>query len=158
MKHYSLILIALAAFSLTSCTKDFEDAKYRCKMNGEDFVPEDGLIDFSYTEQSGDDRVRIRGTRLATSKLSGDPYGELEIKFSVDTANIGTVELGYDAVYYGNNEWDKAFRSTAAHPGTVTVTSLDLINKRITCNFEVTIYADDSSSLTLTEGFFDQSW
>lgn len=154
----TLFTIACAAlfFSLSGCEK-FEDAKFRCKINGKEFIANKDLIDFTYTENEGLDRIRIRGTSLATGVLNDNPYGELELEFSFDETNPGTVELGYDIVYYGNNEWDKTFRSSSDDPGTLTITGLDLSAKRITANFELTLYADDHT-LTVTEGFFDQDW
>ena len=158
--RYLLISITSLAFAilLNSCTEDFEDAKYRCKINGKDFIPQKDLIDFSYTEGQGNDQIRIRGTALSAGVIGNDPYGEFEIEFSFDETNPGTVELGYDVVYYGNNEWDKTFRSSADDPGSLTITSLDLTDKRITANFELTLYADGGETLSVTEGFFDQSW
>ncbi|MCF8459497.1 MAG: hypothetical protein K9G46_02145 [Flavobacteriales bacterium] len=153
---FSLLLPSVLIFS--GCTEDFEDAKYRCKINGKDFIPSKDLIQFDYTENVGNDRIRIRGTALATSQLSNNPYGEFEIQFSFNDTALAPVELGYDIVYYGNNEWDKTFRSSATDPGTLTITSLDKTAKRVTANFELTAYADDGSTLTITEGFFDQSW
>ncbi len=155
-KFFPIFVLGIAVF-INGCEK-FEDAKYRCKINGKDFIANKDLIDFSYTESQNDDRIRIRGTSLATGIVNDDPYGELEIEFSFDENNPGTVELGYDIVYYGNNEWDKTFRSSADDPGTLTITSLDLGAKRITANFELTLYADDGSTLSVTEGFFDQDW
>jgi hypothetical protein len=154
---YTIAILAIAVFA-AGCTEDFEYAKFRCKINGEDFIPQKDLIDFSYTENQGDDRIRIRGTAVGTGILSDKPYGEFEIEFSFDETNPGTVELGYDVVYYGNNEWDKTFRSSADDPGTLTITSLDLNAKRVTANFELTLYADGGETLTVTEGFFDQDW
>lgn len=158
--RYLLISITSLAFAilLNGCTEDFEDAKYRCKINGKDFIPQKDLIDFSYTENQGDDRIRIRGTALSTGIIGNDPYGEFEIEFSFDDDNLGTVELGYDIVYYGNNEWDKTFRSSATDPGTLTITSLDKSGKRVTATFELTLYADGGETLSVTDGFFDQSW
>lgn len=158
MKRLLLLSALAAATALTGCKEDFEDAKYRCKINGKNFIPNEGLIDFDYTEQQGDDRIRIRGTALATSIVSGDPYGELEIQFSFNDTALTAVELGYDRVFYGNNEWEKTYRSSADDPGTLTITSLDLDEKRVTANFELTLYADDGSTLLVTDGFFDQSW
>lgn len=158
MKKMIPVIALLIAAVLGGCKEDFEDAKYRCKINGKDFIPQKDLIDFSYTENQGDDRIRIRGTSLSTGIIGNDPYGELEIEFSFDETDPGTVELGYDIVYYGNNEWDKTFRSSADDPGTLTITSLDLNEKRVTANFELTLYADDGQTLTVTEGFFDQDW
>lgn len=154
-----LPLIALSiAVVFAGCEEDFDDAKFRCKINGKNFAANNNLIDFSYSENQGDDRIRIRGTSLATGIINDNPYGELEIEFSFDETNPGTVELGYDIVYYGNNEWDKTFRSSSDDPGTLTFTSLDLNEKRVTANFELTLYADDGQTLTVTDGFFDQDW
>lgn len=157
MKRFSSIVL-LAVVLLSSCADKFEDAKYRCKINDKDFIPGNELIQFDYTENAGNDHIRIRGTALATSKLKKNPYGELEIEFSFNDAALVPVELAYDAVFYGNNEWDKTFRSSADDPGTVTITSLDKSAKRVTANFSLTLYADDGATLTVTDGFFDQSW
>jgi hypothetical protein len=154
---FTLIMLAGLVASFSGCEK-FEDAKFRCKINGKDFIANKDLIDFSYTEQQGNDRIRIRGTSLATGIVNDDPYGELEIEFSFDETNPDTVMLGYDIVYYGNNEWDKTFRSSSSDPGILTITSLDLNAKRVTANFELTLYADGGETLTVTEGFFDQDW
>ncbi|MGB0916313.1 MAG: hypothetical protein ACPGU4_01880 [Flavobacteriales bacterium] len=160
MKKIFALLLLPTALLVSGCADDFDDAKYRCKINGKDFIPGNELIQFDYTENAGKDRIRIRGTALATSLLSGDPHGELEIQFSFnDTAtSFEPVELAYDAVFYGNNEWDKTFRSSSDDPGTVTITSLDKAAKRVTANFELTLYADDGSTLSVSEGFFDQDW
>ena len=158
MKHILPLWALAAAVSFTGCTEKFEDAKYRCKINGKDFIPGNELIQFDYTENQGNDRIRIRGTALATAILGNNPYGELEIQFSFNDDSIGTTALAYDAVFYGNNEWDKTYRSSADDPGSITITSLDKIAKRVTANFELTAYADDGSTLTITEGFFDQDW
>lgn len=156
-KFFPIIVLAIGAL-FSGCKEDFEDAKFRCKINGKDFIPNKDLIDFDYTENSGDDHIRIRGTALSTGIIGNDPYGEFEIEFSFDDSNPGTVELGYDVVYYGNNEWDKTFRSSATDPGTLTITSLDVSGKRITATFELTLYADGGETLSVTEGFFDQDW
>lgn len=156
MRNYLLAVCAVFIATFSGCEK-FEDAKFRCKINGKNFIAAKDLVDFSYTENEGLDRIRVRGTSLATGVLNDDPYGELEIEFSFDETNP-TVELGYDIVYYGNNEWDKTFRSSSDDPGTLTITSLDLGAKRITANFELTLYSDDGQTLTVTEGFFDQDW
>jgi hypothetical protein len=154
----TLLLFAFSAAYLSGCQEKFEDAKYRCKINGKDFIPGNELIQFTYTENQNNDRIRIRGTALATGIVTGNPYGELEIQFSFNDDSIGTTQLAYDAVFYGNNEWDKTFRSSSDDPGSVTITSLDKAGKRVTANFELTAYADDGSTLTITDGFFDQSW
>lgn len=154
----ALVPIIIFTISLFSSCEKFEDAKYRCKINGKDFIPSSELIQFDYTENPGNDRIRIRGTALATAIVNKNPYGELEIEFSFNDTAIAPVELAYDAVFYGNNEWDKTYRSSADDPGTITVTSLDKAAKRVTANFELTLYADDGSTLTVTEGFFDKNW
>lgn len=69
MKNHFATTLLLIAFAISGCTEKFEDAKYRCKINGKDFIPAKDLIQFNYTENSGNDRIRIRGTALATSKL-----------------------------------------------------------------------------------------
>jgi len=149
--------LVLAVFA-SGCKEDFDDAKFRCKINGKEFVPNKDLIDFDYTENSGNDHIRIRGTAVSTGVFDKKPYGELELEFSFDDANPGTVELGYDVVYYGNNEWDKTFRSSSDNPGTLSITSFDASGKRIIATFELTLYADGGETLTVTEGFFDLSW
>ena len=158
MKHVLPLLLLASTLFVSGCTEKFEDANYRCKINGKDFIPSKDLIQFTYTENTGNDRIRIRGTALATSQLNNNPYGELEIEFSFNDTNLAPVQLGYDIVYYGNNEWDKAFRSSQNDPGTLTITSLDKQAKRVTANFEITLYADDGSTLVVTDGFFDKSW
>jgi hypothetical protein len=156
-KLFSILLLSTILI-ISGCAEDFDDAKYRCKINGKNFVPSKDLIQFDYTENAGNDRIRIRGTALATSQLKKEPYGEFEIEFSFNDTALVPIELGYDIVYYGNNEWDKTFRSSATDPGTLTITSLDKTAKRVTANFELTAYADDGSTLSITDGFFDQSW
>ena len=148
----------LAVVFLSGCAEKFEGAKYRCKINGKDFIPSSELIQFDYTENQNNDYIRIRGTSLATAILNKNPYGELEIKFFFDDVTLDPSPLSYDAVFYGNNEWDKTYRSSASDPGTVVVTSLDKVNKRVTANFELTLYADDGSTLVVTDGFFDKNW
>lgn len=158
MKH-SFAFLALTVIILLGGCEKFEDAKYRCKINGKDFIPGKELIQFDYTENPGNDRILIRGTALATSKLKKNPYGEFEIEFSFNDTTLAPIQLGYDIVFYGNNEWDKTYRSSETDPGTLTITSLDKTSKRVTANFELTAYADDDgSTLSITEGFFDQSW
>lgn len=158
MKRISSAAVLLAIVLLSSCTEKFEDAKFRCKINGKDFIPGNELIQFTYTENQNNDYIRIRGTSLATAKLNKNPYGELEIKFFFNDVTLDPAPLSYDAVFYGNNEWDKTYRSSASDPGTVVVTSLDKTAKRVTANFELTLYADDSTTLVITEGFFDKNW
>jgi hypothetical protein len=158
MKNILALFLLASIFGLSGCAEKFEDAKYRCKINNKDFIPGNELIQFTYTENPGNDRIRIRGTALATSQLNKNPYGELEIEFSFNDTALAPVELGYDIVYYGNNEWDKSYRSSATDPGTLTITSLDKTAKRVTANFNLTLYADDGSTLVVTEGFFDQNW
>ena len=158
MKNILALLLLASTYGLSGCVEKFEDAKYRCKINGKDFIPGNELIQFDYTENTGNDRIRIRGTALATSQLSNNPYGELEIQFSFNDTALAPIQLAYDAVFYGNNEWDKTFRSSADDPGTVTITSLDKTAKRVTANFELTLYADDGSTLVVSEGFFDKNW
>jgi len=158
LRFSTITLLAAAILFGSGCTEKFEDAKYRCKINGKDFILSKDLIQFDYTENPGNDRIRIRGTALATSQLNGNPYGEFEIQFSFNDTALAPVELGYDIVYYGNNEWDKAYRSSATDPGTITITSLNKTEKRVTADFELTLYADDGSTLSVTDGFFDQNW
>jgi hypothetical protein len=77
--RYLLITATALVFAVfaSGCNEDFEDAKFRCKINGKDFIPNKDLIDFQYTENSGNDHIRIRGTALSTGIIGNYPYGDL---------------------------------------------------------------------------------
>lgn len=156
MKRHLWLGLVMVYAGISACSPSFDDARYRCKINGKEFTASNELI--TVTHNVEDAYFIIRGTRLYGGPLSSAPYGEMEIRFSFDPDSLYKPgKLGYGQFYYGNNIYDKPFRSTSAKPGSITVLSYDPAGM-VQGTFQLTAFADDGDSLVITGGTFHLSF
>lgn len=148
------LYMTLACITISGCKKEaFNDAKFRCKISGKEFIASDELTNVSV---SGGNNFYIQATRVS-NPLNDDLYGEMKLDFSADST--GVIELNAVNTWRWSNNGTDTYRSTSTDPGTLTITSLDMNAKRITGTFELVAYNDaQSSTKSITEGFFDLTW
>ncbi|MBP9153095.1 MAG: hypothetical protein KBF73_12495 [Flavobacteriales bacterium] len=144
----------LACITISSCKKEaFEDAPFRCKIDGKEFIATKDLIQVSVT---GGNNFYIQATRVA-NPLNDELYGEMKFDVVVDT--IGVVELNGSNTWRWSNNGGDQFRSVGTDPGTLNITSIDFTAKRITGTFQLTAHNDSQTATrSITEGFFDLTW
>ena len=151
-----IVQISLIVFTLSllaGCKKqDFATASFRCKADGKEYIGAKDLTTANFYTPS---RIRIRTTKVKNIFKAGDPYGEMELDFSYDPANVSApVALTTSIFYYGNNG-GKTLRSSATNPGVLNITWLDLSTSKVTGTFSLTAYDDDGGTKQITEGGFD---
>ncbi len=147
-------ILFLACITISSCKKDdFEEAPFRCKINGKEFITTKDLISVSVT---GGNNFYIQATRVS-NPLNDDLYGEMKFDVVLDT--IGVVELNGSNTWCWSNNGGNQFRSVGTNPGTLTITAIDFTEKRITGTFRLTAHNDNQAAKrSITEGFFDLTW
>ncbi|MFC2176136.1 DUF6252 family protein [Bacteroidota bacterium] len=154
MKKLVTLLLAASVLGFSGCTK-FDNAPFRCKINGKPFTASDALL--TVTISGNDDNFYIQATTNPASDLIGnDPYGE--IKLDIVVKATGTYPLNLQNTWRWSNNGQDTYRASGKDPGKVTITELDYAAKRIKGTFELTAYSDKGETKTITEGFFDSKW
>jgi hypothetical protein len=154
MKRVFPILILILATTFAGCEKKFDDAPFRCKIDGKEFTTTD---DFLTATISGGNNFYIQATSTdGVNVFNNDPYGEIKFDVCVDSA--GTYPLNLQNTWRWSNNGEDTYRASGADPGTMVITSLDFSAKRITGTFSLTGYSDAGATKTITEGFFDTKW
>ncbi|MCF8459498.1 MAG: hypothetical protein K9G46_02150 [Flavobacteriales bacterium] len=153
MKIVSVAFL-LACISISSCKKEaFENAPFRCKIDGKEFIAGKDLIQVSVT---GGNNIYIQATRVA-NPLSDELYGEMKLDVLVDS--IGVVALNGSNTWRWSNNGGDWFRSVGTNAGTLRITSIDFTKKHIIGTFELTAFNDNQTARrSITEGFFDLTW
>jgi hypothetical protein len=152
MKHLFVLFIGIMA--LSSCDEDFEEAKFRCKINNDEFVASDDLTVVTVSGNGND--FYIQASRVA-NPLSSDLYGEVKLDFTATAT--GMIELDAINTWRWSNNGDQTFRSDNNNPGTLNITTLDVAGKSIAGTFELTAVNDGGTATkNVTEGFFDLTW
>ena len=144
----------MATLTIAGCKKEnFDDAPFRCKIDGKEFVATEELVAVTV---SGGNNFYIQATRVV-NPLNDDLYGEMKLDFSADST--GVIALNETNTWRWSNNGGDTFRAIGSDAGTLTITSLDLNAKRITGTFHLTAYnSDQSVTRSITEGFFDLTW
>lgn len=145
--------LTIVAIGLSSCTEDFEDASFRCKINGEEFIAAEDLVTVNYT--AGSNNFYIQATRVA-NPLSSDLYGEIKLDFTA--TDVGVLPLDLQNTWRWSNNGGDTYRADGANPGTLTITELDISGKHIAGIFELVATNGSGSTKNVTEGFFDLTW
>ncbi len=147
-------LLSIAIMALSSCTEDFEDAKFRCKINSDEFVASDDLTQVTVSGNGND--FYIQASRVA-NPLTSDLYGEVKLDFTATAT--GVIALDANNTWRWSNNGDQTFRSDNNNPETLNITTLDVAGKRIAGTFELTATNDGGTATkNVTEGFFDLTW
>lgn len=148
-----LLPLSIAAICLSSCEEDFDDAPFRCKIDGKEFIASDDLISVNYNDAT--DNFYIQATRIS-NPLSDDLYGE--IKLDITVSGPGDIPLDLSNTWRWSNNGGDTYRADGANPGTLTVTDLDISGKRIAGTFELVATNGSGSTKNVTEGYFDLEW
>ncbi len=156
MKKILSLLVVPTIMLMSGCADDFDDAPFRCKINGKPFSTSDALL--TVTISGNDDNFYIQATSNPASDLIGnDPYGEIKLDIVVDS--LGTYPLNLQNTWRWSNNGGQTYRANGVEPGTVTITQLDYGSQRISGTFELVAVGDnDGTTKTVTEGFFDSKW
>lgn len=161
MKNLSsfLVLVAVVCF-LSSCKKNnWNDASFRCKVNGTEFIATEKFASANMELNENQPHVlRVSGTRLTNffNKKALDGEMKLNGMYFYDH-EVGTQREGASQFFYfGNNSLDKTIRSNnTLSPGWYVIDMLDKSNKKVSGRFEVTAYDEQGGSYAITDGFFD---
>jgi hypothetical protein len=148
-----ILSLSVVALGLSSCTEDFEDASFRCKIDGDEFIASEDLISVNYNDATNN--FYIQATRVA-NPLSDDLYGEIKLDFSATAP--GDIPLDLTNTWRWSNNGGDTYRADGANPGTLTITELDISGKRIAGTFELVATNGSGSTKNVTEGFFDLTW
>jgi hypothetical protein len=156
MKNIFLLIFACIAFS--SCKKDtFDEASFRCKINGNEFFASSDQVAVTYTEATG--TIDIRGSKVNLDTKSLAPYGDMKFDITIpDPANGSTISLDSINTYLWSNNGDQNYRSSKDYPGTLTISEFDTDSKTIKATFSLSAYTANGTFKEITEGKLDINW
>jgi len=157
-KSRFLLLAIFLVVGFSSCKKDnWEEASFRCKVNGEEFIATEKFATAKLQTNSGPSYVLdVDGTRLVNFLNKKQMYGEMKLNsLQFDANEIGVEQEGNQFFYFGNNTLDKTIRSQYTVPGTYMIENLDEASKKVSGRFELQAIADDGTTYEITEGYFN---
>lgn len=172
IKTFFSALVLTLAFTTTSCDVEPLDSaidindgggsgtvvtSFTAIVNGENFVAASESIASSYSTTSLGNQFDITGSTTAGKNIAiqiiNPSVATFPASFNVNNLTL----LQYvDSSLGANGAFSSYNQSTDTSTGTVTITSFDTVNNKVTGTFSFTAYnSTDSSIKTITNGVFN---
>lgn len=156
----TIFISTICALLFFSCSESYNDANFRCKINGEEFVPSKDFIHARYVPYSSNvSTVTLSGHKIAKFIPAGlDGKMELyDIDMHPDSVAKTIKFKKTSTFYYKNDKSEKIYRTDLNQPnGIIFETYEPTKGGVVKGTFFLTAKEENGAEvLQITDGFFD---